>query len=357
MKRTLMGLLAMAIFVTACGGADDAGVPAPANGRDTPDALVLMTHDSFDISEETLASFTEQTGIDIKILRAGDAGAMVNQAILTKDNPTADVLFGIDNTFLTRAVSVGLFLEYESPLLEDVPDALEAHPQVTPMDFGDVCVNFDRSAFRDKGLLPPSGLADLTKPEYHSMLVVQDPATSSPGLAFLLATIAAFPEDAAYSWKDYWSELRDNDVEVASGWEEAYYGLFSGGAGEGKRPLVVSYASSPPAEVVFAEEPLDEAPTAVIPTGCFRQIEYAGILTGTPYPREAAQLVDFMLSVEFQEDMPLHMFVFPANERASLPDVFLDNTIIPTKPASIDPAVIDENRDRWIDEWTEIVSR
>ena len=356
MKHTLMGLLLMAIVATGCGGTDE-GAPGSASGDGAPDSLVLMTHDSFDISEETLASFTERTGIDVEILRAGDAGAMVNQAILTKDNPTADVLFGIDNTFLTRAVSVGLFLEYESPLLDDVPDALEAHPQVTPIDFGDVCVNFDRSAFREKGLLPPSSLADLTKPEYHAKLVVQDPATSSPGLAFLLATIAAFPEDAAYSWKDYWSELRDNEVEVASGWEEAYYGSFSGGAGEGKRPLVVSYASSPPAEVVFAEEPVDEAPTAVIPSGCFRQIEYAGILAGTPYPLEAAQLVDFMLSVEFQEDMPLHMFVFPANERAVLPDVFLDNTIVPTKPVSIDPAVIDENRDRWIDEWTEIVSR
>ncbi|NNF62907.1 MAG: thiamine ABC transporter substrate-binding protein [Acidimicrobiia bacterium] len=356
MKHTLKVLLVMAILAAACGGTDD-GTPAATGGAEAPNSLVLMTHDSFDISEETLALFTDKTGIEVNILRAGDAGAMVNQAILTKDNPTADVLFGIDNTFLTRAVSVGLFLEYESPLLADVPDELEAHPQVTPMDFGDVCVNFDRSAFRDQGLLPPSSLADLTKPEYHAMLVVQDPATSSPGLAFLLATIAAFPEDSAYSWKDYWSELRDNEVEVAAGWEEAYYGSFSGGAGEGRRPLVVSYASSPPAEVVFAEEPLEEAPTAVIPSGCFRQVEYAGILTGTAYPLEAAQLVDFMLSVDFQQDMPLHMFVFPANERAQIPDVFLDNTIVPSESATIDPAVIDENRDRWIDEWTEIVSR
>lgn len=357
MKRLITTLAILALTAGACGGADETGSPSATNSRSEPDTLVLLTHDSFDIGTETLAAFTSETGIEVRILRGGDAGAMVNQAILTKDNPTADVLFGIDNTFLTRAISAGLFLEYESPLLAKVPDEFEVDPQVTPIDFGDVCINFDRAAFREGGLLPPASLGDLTKPEYRGMLVVQDPATSSPGLAFLLATIAAYPEDGAYSWKDFWSELRDNDIEVASGWEEAYYGSFSGGAGEGNRPLVVSYASSPPAEVVFAEDPIDEAPTAVVPSGCFRQIEYAGILAGTPYPQEAAKLVDFMLSLPFQEDMPLHMFVFPANEEAAIPDVFLDNTIIPSHPLQLDVATIDENRDRWIDEWTEIVSR
>ncbi len=184
---------------------------------------------------------------------------------------------------------------------------------------------------------------------------MENPATSSPGLAFLLATIAEFGETGAYTWKDFWSDLQANDVAVTSGWEEAYYSVFSGGSGEGDRPLVVSYASSPPAEVIFATEPLTEAPTGVITAGCFRQIEFAGILEGTEHEALAGQFIDYMLSREFQEDIPLNMFVFPANAEASLPPEFVEHTTIPEQPASLDPQAIGENRERWITEWTEIV--
>lgn len=348
MRRRIAAMIVMGLVAAACGSSDPAA--------ERPSSLILMTHDSFDVSEDVLAAFTEESGISIRVLRSGDAGSMVNQAILTKDNPTADVLFGIDNTFLSRAIDVGLFLEYESQGLAMVPDELEVDPQVTPIDVGDVCINFDREVFKSSGLLPPATLEDLVRPEYRGMLVVEDPATSSPGLAFLLATVAAFPEEDAYSWKDYWVDLRDNDVAVDAGWEEAYYGSFSGGAGEGDRPLVVSYASSPAAEVFFAEDGLDEAPTAVIPATCFRQVEYAGILAGTAYPNAAAELVDFLLSTPFQEDIPLRMFVFPANEEAALPSVFLDHSAVSNTPWSVEPATIDENRERWIEEWSEIVA-
>jgi len=345
--RRILGLVAsLALLATACGG--DGARPGP---------LRLLTHDSFLVSDEVLAAFTTETGISVEVIPAGDAGIMVNQAVLTAGNPFADVLYGIDGTLLSRALDADLFVPYESPGLATVPAALQIEPghRVTPIDYGDVCVNFDRAAFT--ATPRPQTLGDLANPRYAGMLVVENPATSSPGLAFLLATIATFPESAPYTWRDFWADLRANDVLVASGWEEAYYGGFSGGSGKGDRPLVVSYASSPPAEVIFSETPLDEAPTGVLTDGCFRQIEFAGILRGTPREEAARLLIDFMLSKRFQEDIPLNMFVFPANADADLPVEFVEHTTVPTDPATLDPALIEAERERWIDEWTSIVLR
>jgi thiamine transport system substrate-binding protein len=340
MRRTTGAAVLTALVLAACGG--DTG----------PRAVRLLTHESFLVSEDVLADFTRETGLDVEILRAGDAGQVVNQAILTAGNPVADVVFGVDTTFLSRVLAEDVLLAHRSPLLEGVDVRFRSDPRVTPIDFGDVCLNYDKSAFTD--LAPPATLRDLADPAYRSMLVVEHPATSSPGLAFLLATIAEFGEDGDYPWQAYWADLRDNDVEVTAGWEEAYYGAFTVGGG-GTRPIVVSYASSPPAEVVFAETPLDDAPTAAITEGCFRQVEYAGILRGTNREDEARLLIDFMLSERFQEDIPLNMFVFPVLVAADLPVEFVEHTVIPDDPKGIDPDVIEANRDRWIDEWTTIV--
>ena len=343
LSKTIGPLVAFALLVVAC---SDSG----------PNEVVLLTHDSFLVPDHVLAAFEAESGVSVRVLPAGDAGAMVNQAILTKDNPIADVLFGIDNTFLSRALDEGIFVPYKSSRLVGVPTTLQLDPshRVTPIDFGDVCLNYDKEAFGTTVPLPGS-LRDLTAPTYRGMLVVEDPATSSPGLAFLLATIAAFPEGSAYSWKDYWADLRDNDVLIDSGWETAYYGSFSGGSGAGDRPLVVSYASSPPAEVIFADPPTDIAPTGVITEGCFRQIEFAGILAGTQAEDVAGDLIDFMLSALFQEAIPLNMFVFPARADTFLPAEFVLHTEIPANPLSIPAAEIAERRNEWIQTWTEIM--
>jgi thiamine transport system substrate-binding protein len=276
---------------------------------------------------------------------------MVNQAILTKDNPIADVLYGVDNTFLSRAIDSGLFTPYTAKGIENVNTLLRVDgDMVTPINFGDVCINYDIGAFDALKLDPPGGLEDLLDPLYADMLVVEDPATSSPGLAFLMATIAAYPDGAEYDWKAFWTDLFANGAVIATDWSEAYYTRFtrSGGA----QPLVVSYASSPPAEVFFGE--LADAPTGVMTEGCFKQVEYAGILDGTDHESAAGKLIDFLLSVPTQEDIPLNMFVYPANDLAVLPQVFADHTTFPKDPVVMDPRTINENRERWIREWTEI---
>jgi len=358
--RTKILLLAVGMLFSACSGGTsattaDAGTTTTTTEPTTttvatPDRLTIISHDSFasGVTEETFAAFTEQTGIEVRVLPSGDAGSMVNQAILTRDNPVADVLFGVDDTFLSRALDAELFIPYSSSFLASVPDSLELDPNVTPIDFGDVCLNYDKEAF--VSVDPPESLDDLIDPTYGNLLVVESPATSSPGLAFLLATIVEYGEGG---WQDYWSSLIENGVKIVPDWDTAYYGSFTRYGGS--RSLVVSYASSPPAEVIFAEEPLEVAPTGVITAGCYRQIEFAGILAGTPYEEEAKLLIDYLLSVGFQEQIPLSWFVFPANEDAELPPEFIEHTVIPDDPARLDPATIDENRERWIEEWTELV--
>lgn len=333
-------VLCFAVAAVACSGGATQG---PVNGAGT---VTLVTHDSFAVSDTTLQAFTDATGVTVEILTAGDAGILTNQAILTKDNPTADVLYGIDNTFLGRALANDLFVAYESPMLGTVPDDLQSAGSVTPINFGDVCLNYDKGA----SIPAPDSLDDLLEPTYANALVVENPATSSPGLAFLLSTIAEYGEEG---WLDYWSGLVDNGVKVAPDWETAYYSDFTVGGG-GDRPLVVSYASSPPAGVIFSEEPLTEAPSATVTAGCFRQVEYAGMLVESD---EAKQLIDFMLGLTFQEDIPLNMFVFPANQDAALPPEFVAYTEVPSDPATLDPELIEANRDRWIAEWTNVVLR
>jgi thiamine transport system substrate-binding protein len=321
-----------------------------------PETVTLVTHDSFAVSEDVLERFTKQTGIEVEILQIGDAGQVVNQAILTKGNPLGDVLFGVDNTFLTRALDERIFERYRSPALEGVPDALRLDPRhrVTPIDYGDVCINYDADWFAAEDLAVPKTLRDLTKPRYRDLLVVEDPTSSSPGLAFLLATVAEFGEDG---WTDYWERLRANGVTVVDGWEQAYYDEFTGGGAGGDHPLVVSYASSPAAAVVFSDPPIDESPIGTMTSSCFRQVEFAGILAGTEHRRAARALVDFMLSEPFQADVPLQMFVYPAVAATPLPDVFADNADPVVDPYTMAPSRIGAHRQDWLREWTGTVLR
>jgi thiamine transport system substrate-binding protein len=346
-RRTLGALLATTLLVAGCG--DDSG-----EGDDQV-TLRLLTHDSFNATEAVLDRFTEETGIGLDLVPVGDAGSMVNQAVLTRDAPLGDVLFGVDNTLLATALEADLFVPYESPLLDAVDERFHLDPEhrVTPIDRGDVCLNYDKAAFAGD-LAPPDDLDDLVDPAYAGMTVVQNPATSSPGLAFLLATVDRYGEDG---WQGWWAALVDNDVLVTAGWEDAYYGSFSGGAGEGDRPIVVSYASSPPAEVVFAEPPPEESPIGVVEESCFGQVEGAGILAGTEHEEEAGQLLDFLLSVPFQEDIPLQMFVFPVNGDAELPEAFVRHAVVPEDPHTLPVEEIGANRERWVEEWTSTVLR
>lgn len=350
-----------ALVVGACGEDDGSAATTLGTTAETAaaptDSITLVVYDSWtDALNEVLAEFTADTGVAVEVLRAGDTGTMVSKAVLTAGNPEGDVMFGVDNTFLSRVLDADVFEPYVADGLDAVPAELrELAPngEATPIDFGDVCINYDAEWFAEQGLEPPADFEALADSAYRDLLVVQNPASSSPGLAFLLATIATYGEDG---WVDYWTRLRENGVQVVDSWEDAYYGAFSG-ASDGDRPLVVSYGTSPPAEVVFADPPIDEPTTGVLDTTCFRQIEFAGVLRGTEHPEEAGALIDFMLSERFQAELPLNLFVYPANANVELPEVFTAHATVPDDPATLDPATITANREAWIETWTDTVLR
>ncbi len=364
----VLGTVLLALLLVACGPeatptpeSVPTGSPEPATTpAEAGRVLTVMTHDSFDVGEEVVAVFQESCRCEVQFLRSGDTGLMLNQALLSKENPLADVIYGVDNTFLSRALEGDILEPYPSPALAELPGDLKLDPEfrMLPVDYGDVCLNYDKGWFEEHDLAPPQDLPDLVLPEYEGLTVVESPATSSPGLAFLLATVGRFGQTGGYTYLDFWTDLRANDVMVTDGWEDAYWGSFTY-ASDGDRPIVVSYASSPPVEVYFAEEPFEEAPTGVVAAdgSCFRQVEFVGILKGTQNRDLAEQWIDFMLGTTFQEDIPLKMFVFPANPNAKLPEVFARFAEIPEHPVTVDPEAIEANRKSWIEAWADTVLR
>ncbi|MGW3625607.1 thiamine ABC transporter substrate-binding protein [Streptomyces sp. NPDC000880] len=357
-KKLTITAVAAALGIStlaACGGASKDS----ASGGSKSKTVTLVSHDSFAASPAVLEEFTKETGYTVKVLKSGDAGAALNKEILTKGSPQGDVFFGVDNTLLSRALDNGLFTPYVAKGLGQVSDEVQLDKdkhRVTPVDTGDICVNYDKKYFADKKLAPPQSFDDLVKPEYKNLLVTENVATSSPGLGFLLGSVGKYGDEG---WQDYWKKLKANGVKVVDGWEQAYNEEFSGSAGGKKakadRPLVVSYASSPPAEVLYAKPQPTEAPTGVASGTCFRQTEFAGLLDGAKNEAGGKALLDFLVSKKFQEDMPLNMFVNPVVKDAKLPELFTKFGAVVDKPETVAPDKIAKNREQWVQSWSSLV--
>ncbi|MFE6483692.1 thiamine ABC transporter substrate binding subunit [Streptomyces sp. NPDC057757] len=352
---TAVGLAGLGLVTLSACGSSDSG---SGSGGDSK-TVTVVSHDSFTYSKDVLSAFEKESGYTVKVLKDGDAGQAVNKAILTKDNPQGDVFFGVDNTLLSRALDNGLFQSYEAKgadrILPEYRVDGDKH-RVTPIDSGDICVNYDKAYFTEHKLAPPASFADLVKPAYKDLLVTENASTSSPGLGFLLGTAAKYGDDG---WQDYWTKLKANGVKVVDGWEQAYNEEFSGSAGGKKakadRPLVVSYASSPPAEVIYADPKPTTAPTGVAAGTCFRQVEYAGLLSNAKNTEGGQAFIDFLVTKRFQEDMPLNMFVYPVVEGATVPAEFTEFGPQAKDPETLDPARIAGNRDQWVKSWTSLV--
>ena len=291
--------------------------------------VTLVAHDSFAISDESIADFQQQSGYKLEILRAGDAGSVTNRLVLTKESPIGDVVFGIDNTFRGLAD--------ENSLIEG------SFEEVT---YSDVCFNYDRLWFETNDVTPPSSWRDLILPKYDGLTVVSSPLTSSPGLAFLSSTVAAFGEDG---FESFWQQLKDNQVKVVAGWEEAYFTEFSGSSGVGNYPIVLSYSSSPAAEI--RED--GKSQTVALLKECFRQVEYVGVLAGAKNPAGAQALVEYLLAEPFQSTMPGLMYVYPVNPDASVPAEWAEfgSGATSTIGEELDIAA---NRSSWQDKWSAI---
>ncbi|WP_024874890.1 thiamine ABC transporter substrate-binding protein [Saccharomonospora piscinae] len=343
--RTVVALLAVAALTAGCTviGAEDEAEQGPVT-------VTLVTHQSWSVPPEVLDAFEQRAGLRVEVRKEGDAGELTNKLVLTKDNPIADVAFGIDSTFASRALDEDVFEPYTSPEADRGPQryAVDPRQRLSAVDVGDVCVNIDTEWFAANDVPEPTGLADLTEPEYEDLFVVPSPATSSPGLAFLLATVAEYGEDG---WLDYWRDLADNGVKTVSGWTEAYTQDFSGSSGEGERPIVLSYASSPAAEIGQDGTPR----TTALLDSCYRQVEYAGVLAGTEHSAEAGRVIDFLLSHEFQSTVAESMYVYPAREGVALPESWERAAPLPRETLSLPGEQVTEHRERWIGEWRELL--
>jgi len=363
-SRPWLAALAIAVvslIAAACGNGDDGGAAQVTEAPQdfSGDTLTVLTHASFDISRETIDAFENEFGVTVEIIPTGDAVEALNRVILTKNNPEGDLLFGVDNVSYVRALEEDVFEVYRPPALAAVNQQwiFDDSGHVTPIDYGYVLFNYQREALAAAGISPPTALEDLTLPAWKGRVAVQDPNTSSPGQQFMLATIVYFGEEGAYTWLDFWRDLRANDVIVSAGWEDAYYTQFVQYGGTAL--LVNSYATSPAAEVIFAETALDQSPTGnvLIPNASYLQIEGVGILKRSSNVALAQRFIDFMLSERFQEDIPLHMFVYPVRTGADLPPEFDAFADVPAQPAQIDAERVQANLEEWLDEWTRVVIR
>lgn len=341
---------ALALSLAACGGGtgDGAGAgadPEQSSALTESTTLTVLSHSSFTLPDELKERFEEESGYTVTYTAPGDAGALVNQLVLTKDSPLGDVVYGIDNTFASRANDAGVLAPYVSEAA--TTDEGLAAANLTPINLGDVCINADRTWFAEQGLEIPATLDDLTKPEYEDLLVVSSPASSSPGLSFLIATVGAKGE----GWLEYWQALDDNGMLVVSGWTDAYYTEFSGADGEGPRPLVLSYSTSPAFTVTGGESTTE----ALLDT-CFRQVEYAGVVTGAQNEVGARAFIDFLLSPEVQAAIPESLYMYPAVDSTPLPQEWRQFAPLSEHPIEVSQEEIGANRDQWIRDWTAAIS-
>ena len=298
-----------------------------------PKAVALASHDSFIIPDALINQFKTDTGFYLEGgAKLGDAGELTNKLVLTKDSPVADVVFGIDNTFAGVAIENGII-----------------DGELVPIDYADVCFNYDKAWFAKAGLTPPTTWRELTDKKYAGLTVVENPATSSTGLSFLFATIGALGETG---WQGWWSKIRDNGLKVTAGWEDAYYIEFTAGGGKGSYPIVLTYSSSPAFTLDAAG---NETTTASINSECFRQIEYAGVLKNAKNPEGARALLKFMQTKDFQAALPDSNYVYPIDDSVELPEAWAK--FAPASQSFVDVSGLDfdANRKKWQQQWRDIV--
>lgn len=337
-----------AIALAGCSLIDQQAKESNANaGKGNGKTVTILTHDSFALDKADIAAFEKESGYKLKTISAGD-GTVINHLRLKKDAPVVDGFYGIDNFTSAELLAENLAADLGKPVKFDAAvDAKSAvlDNKLVAIDHGDVCLNVDRKWFDSKHLAPPANFDDLLKPEYKKMTVLTDPVASTPGLAFLAATVAKYGDDG---WKEYWQKLLANGAKVASGWSAAYYQDFSGADGKGEYPIVLSYASSPAAS---------KGTTASVENTCVQQIEYAGIVNKAKNPAGARAFIDFLLSNKVQASLPNQMYVYPIKKGVELPAEWAKYAQRAANPIKVPAEKVTQNRENWLREFTRIYQK
>jgi len=352
--RHVVSVLVLSAALAGCSLTVTEDPPDVRESVETPGGtVVLVTHESFSLPKPLMRQFERESGYRLEVRAAGDAGTLTTKLAVTADNPTGDVAFGVDNTFASRALDEGVFDVADVELPEGAADFVvpgDDGERLVPVDTGNVCVNVDTAWFAERDLEPPATLDDLADPAYDGLFVTPSALSSSPGLAFLMTTVAAYGED----WPAYWEDLLANDAKVVDGWTDAYFTDFTGGSEDGTRPIVLSYDSSPAFTVAKGG---GASTTAALLDSCFRQVEYAGVLAGADNPEGARALIEFLLGEEVQAALPESMYVFPVRDGIALPPDWEAYAERPSEPYVLDPAEIADNRDDWLEQWRDLVTQ
>lgn len=311
--------------------------------------LVVYAYDAFcgdwGPGPALVEKFREKTGIQIKLVSAGDAVEMLTKVTSEKDAPIADVVVGITDDMASMAYKADLFEPYNSPVLADIPSFLQFDGQkrLLPFDYGNFAFVVDTEKMDAKDI--PTSLEQLTDVKYKDKVLLIDPRTSSVGLGMLLWSIEVFGEDGYLTW---WKTMKSNALTITDGWSSAY-GLFT----EGEAPLVLSYTTSPVYHVTF--EDTTRYQTTLFKEGNSTTIEGAGILKSTKQRAVAQQFIDFLLT-DAQLDIAVANSMYPTNSKAVLPEAF-QWAPKPEKNLSMDSERIAQNLDRWLTEWTQVMSK
>lgn len=299
--------------------------------------LVVYTYDSLlPLVKIALPIFEEKYGVTVEVRSYGDAGAVLSKVIAEGAKSDVDIVIGIDNILAKRALTEDIFLPYKSENADKISDeslVFDKSWRLTPYDFGSLAIVYDPE---ELGTLEMDGLINLTDKKFKKNLIIQDPRTSSTGLAFLVWTYTAHKDD----FDEFWRKLKPSILTVTMGWDDAFEKFEAGEA-----PMMVSYAT----DGAYSYEYYGETKyKAIIPGNVgYGQIEGAGIVKWTDEETLAKKFIDFILSPEFQSNIPLNQWMFPVVE-VQLPKSF-EYAIEPGSLLTIDPDLdVDHLIERWV---------
>ncbi|MBI4043074.1 MAG: thiamine ABC transporter substrate-binding protein [Deltaproteobacteria bacterium] len=303
--------------------------------------LVIYTYSSFTsewgLQPKVIPPFEKECHCKVRVVGTEDTGAMLNRLLLEGEKTKADVVIGIDNSLAHKALDGNLLLAYQPAGLSNVPEELlfDKSFRLIPFDYSYYAIIYDSEKLPN----PPRSLRELANPLYRRKIILEDPRTSTPGLGFLLWSVGVFGE----KYLEFWHSLKPNILTISPGWDMAY-GMFT----KGEAPMVLSYITSPAYHRIH--EKSERYKAALFSEGHYLQIEGAGIVASTDQLELARKFIDYLLSVSFQQYVPLHNYMFPVNRKTPLPEAFT-KLPMPKKTILLPPEQVRQSLDRWFQEW------
>lgn len=360
--QIIVSLLIVSLSFSGCLGTSNEELVCN-DGEDTGDdcVLTIVTYDIIAITDDVLNEFTNQTGVQVEMIRTDDAGGILEHLLLTKDNPQADLALGLDNTYLQTAFQFDLLAEHgaQIPVLDSKATIPYNGNKAVPFDQGYICLNADTQALSENHISFPTTLEELTAPDWKGKTAFPSPVTSSPGRAFMVASIDYFEQQSSNTTAfDWWADMADNDAIFTTGWTEAYETHYTGGYGIwneghiGDAWLTVSYCHSPGVEALYGGNSTISA-AVDIDFASFSQVEYAAPVNGGGSKNAVNAFIEFLLTDEVNTNMPENNLMYSVLEGKDLPETngYRYHSPVPSQPSTIEMDRIGQEMDDWLKDW------